>query len=109
VQDRPNYFNLTGYKGAKIEFSSGSGPLTAERVVIIPRSADGETRKVAVRKEIIVAGGLIHSLQILQLSGVGPRALLEPANISVVHELPGVGQNFHDHSWFTIAYNCKNQ
>jgi choline dehydrogenase len=98
VQDRPNYSLLTGYKGTKIEFSSGGGPLTAERVVIVSRSVDGEKREIAARKEIIIAGGKIHSSQILQLSGVGPRALLESASIPVVHELPGVGQNFHDHS-----------
>jgi choline dehydrogenase len=108
VKARPNYSILTGHKGAKIEFSSDSGPLIAESVVIIPRLADEKTTKVAARKEIIVAGGTIHSPQILQRSGVGPRALLESANISVAHELPGVGQNFHDHSWFTITYNCEN-
>jgi choline dehydrogenase len=107
VKTRPNYSILTRHKGAKIEFSSAPGPLTAESVVIVPRSGDEKKTKVAARKEIIIAGGTIHSPQILQTSGVGPRALLESANISVVHELPGVGQNFHDHSWFTISYNCK--
>lgn len=48
-------------------------------------------------KEVILATGAVHTAQILQLSGIGPAALLEPLGIEIVADLPGVGANFQDH------------
>src|SRR5262249_26527273 len=39
------------------------------------------------RKEVILAAGSIGSPQLLQLSGVGPRDLLQKLHISITHEL----------------------
>jgi choline dehydrogenase len=47
--------------------------------------------------EVIVCGGAINSPQVLQVSGVGPAALLEGLGIPVVADLPGVGANLQDH------------
>ena len=47
-------------------------------------------------KEVILAAGAPHSPQVLQLSGVGPKALLSGLGIDVVEDLPGVGLNFQD-------------
>jgi choline dehydrogenase len=47
--------------------------------------------------EVIVCGGAINSPQVLQVSGVGPAALLEGLGIGVVADLPGVGANLQDH------------
>jgi choline dehydrogenase len=107
VKSRSNYVLLTGHKVAKIGFSSGWEPLTAESVLITPRSGNESARTVTANNEIILAAGAIHSPHVLQLRGVGPRALLQKANITVVHHLPGVGQNFHDHSYLGVTYNCK--
>lgn len=59
------------------------------------------------RKEIILSAGAVHSPQVLQRSGVGPRKLLEQAGIEVVKELPGVGMNFQDHTSVNLGFNCK--
>jgi len=56
-----------------------------------------ELKKVSVRREIVLAAGSIGTVQILQLSGIGPSALLKGEGISVVHDLPGVGENLQDH------------
>ncbi|KAF6839480.1 choline dehydrogenase [Colletotrichum plurivorum] len=53
---------------------------------------------VSAKKEVIVSAGAIHTPQLLQLSGIGPKKLLEAAGIDVRVDLPGVGQNFQDHS-----------
>ena len=45
---------------------------------------------------MILAAGAVHSPQILQLSGVGPEALLSKLGIDCVEHLPGVGLNFQD-------------
>jgi choline dehydrogenase len=57
--------------------------------------------------EVILAAGAIHTAQLLQLSGIGPSALLESLGVEVVVDLPGVGQNFQDHWGVTCYYPCK--
>ncbi|KAK1458654.1 GMC oxidoreductase [Colletotrichum cuscutae] len=53
---------------------------------------------VTAKKEVLLAAGAIHTPQLLQLSGIGPKSLLEAGGIDVLVDLPGVGQNFQDHS-----------
>jgi choline dehydrogenase len=57
--------------------------------------------------EVIVCGGAFNSPQLLQLSGVGPAALLRPLGIDVVADLPGVGENLQDHLECYIQYACR--
>jgi choline dehydrogenase len=52
---------------------------------------------VNATREVILSAGSIGSPQILQLSGIGPAALLQQHGIAVVHELSGVGENLQDH------------
>lgn len=56
----------------------------------------GRTWTLTARKEVIVSAGVMHSPQLLMVSGVGPRKTLEQHNISMVADRPGVGQNMHD-------------
>ena len=56
--------------------------------------------EVLVRREVLVCAGPLNSPQLLKLSGIGPRAELAEHGISVVHELPGVGENLQDHLEF---------
>ncbi len=58
-------------------------------------------------EEIITCGGAINSPQLLQLSGVGPAALLREHGIDVVADVPGVGENMQDHLEVYIQYRCK--
>jgi len=57
---------------------------------------------------VILAAGSIGSPQILQLSGVGPGSLLQQHGIRVIHELPGVGENLHDHLQIRMIYKVRN-
>jgi choline dehydrogenase len=59
-------------------------------------------------KETILAAGAIGSPQLLQLSGIGPAALLQRLQIPVAHDLPGVGENLHDHLQVRLQYKVKN-
>lgn len=52
---------------------------------------------VRATREVIVCGGAIESPKLLLLSGVGPAAQLRANGIPVVADLPGVGENFHNH------------
>ena len=62
----------------------------------------------AARRETILAAGAIGSPQILQLSGIGPGALLQQFGIPVTHDLPGVGENLQDHLQLRMAFKVKN-
>jgi choline dehydrogenase len=67
----------------------------------------GETRLAKANREVILAGGAVNSPQLLQLSGVGPAALLRRHGIEVVADLPGVGENLQDHYVIATTYRLK--
>ncbi len=60
------------------------------------------------KAETVLSAGAIGSPQILQLSGIGPGALLQQHGIGVVHDLPGVGANLQDHLQLRMAFKVKN-
>jgi choline dehydrogenase len=59
--------------------------------------------------QIILSAGAIASPHLLMLSGVGPAAHLRHMGIPVVHDLPGVGQNFRDHALVPILFHIYEQ
>ncbi|MGY3572613.1 choline dehydrogenase [Vibrio paucivorans] len=67
----------------------------------------GTITQANAAKEVIVCAGSIGSPQLLQLSGIGPKAVLEQAGVEVQHDLPGVGQNLQDHLEVYFQYHCK--
>lgn len=75
---------------------------TANGVEIVDK--DGHTQRINVKKEVIVAGGAVNSPQILMLSGVGPQEELSRAGVRLVHNLPGVGKNLHNHVAYFINF-----
>ncbi|KAF2017042.1 GMC oxidoreductase [Aaosphaeria arxii CBS 175.79] len=97
---RPNYHVIDSTRVSKILFN-GTQAVGVEYLV----SADGEVSQAFASKEVLVSAGATHTPQLLQLSGIGPKALLDQFGIPVVVDLPGVGQNFQDHSSVNILYN----
>jgi choline dehydrogenase len=67
------------------------------KVTGVELSSSGTVERVEARREVIVSAGAVNSPQLLMLSGIGPADALAAAGIDVVHELPGVGANLHDH------------
>jgi choline dehydrogenase len=59
------------------------------------------------RREIVVSGGVYGSPQLLQLSGLGPAALLQQLGIPVVRDMPGVGADLHDHFNTYLVWRCS--
>jgi choline dehydrogenase len=68
----------------------------------------GNVRTIKAEREIVISGGAYGSPQILLLSGIGDPAELKKHGIDVVHALPGVGRNLHDHLATTIKLRTKN-
>ncbi len=67
----------------------------------------GKMQNIGVRKEILLCAGAVGSPQILMLSGIGPSRHLEKIGISVIADVPGVGQNLNEHPDFVLKYKCK--
>lgn len=68
--------------------------------------AGGELREAAARAEVLLCAGALQSPQLLQLSGIGPAALLKQHGIPVLHELPGVGENLQDHLQIRLGFEA---
>jgi choline dehydrogenase len=58
--------------------------------------------------EIVLAAGSIGSPQLLQLSGIGASSVLATHGITPIHDLPGVGENLHDHLQIRMQYKVRN-
>lgn len=90
VMKRSNLEVLTGVSVSRIVIENGR----AIGVEII----EGNDRKIVrAESEVILTAGAIGSPKLMLLSGIGPAAHLREKNVSLVHHLPGVGQNLHDH------------
>jgi choline dehydrogenase len=68
----------------------------------------GASEEVRARQEVILAGGAYNSPQLLQLSGIGPSALLAALGIEVRHNLAGVGEGLQDHYAPRSVVRVKN-
>ncbi|XP_069950744.1 glucose dehydrogenase [FAD, quinone]-like [Cherax quadricarinatus] len=79
-----------------------------KRAVGIRFEQHGKIRTVLARREVVLSAGAVGSPHLLLLSGVGPAHHLKQHNIPVVLDLPGVGENFHDHpSIFGLSWSVN--
>lgn len=88
----------------------------ATRIIVDGRRAKGVGYRRAgvdltamARREVILSAGALQSPQLLQLSGIGPTALLQRFGIPVVHPLPGVGENLQDHLQARVIFRCTKR
>ena len=86
----------------------------ATRVVMAERKAvgvtyrqGGESWTARAKREVILAAGALQSPQLLQLSGIGPGALLQRHGIPVAADLAGVGGNLQDHLQVRLTYKVS--
>jgi 4-pyridoxate dehydrogenase len=70
-------------------------------------SRGGETLRTHATREVLLAGGVINSPQLLMLSGIGDPAELRTHGIDVKTPLPGVGKNLQDHLSAGLLYARK--
>ncbi|RMZ72537.1 choline dehydrogenase [Pyrenophora seminiperda CCB06] len=62
---------------------------------------------IKANKEVVLSAGSLLSPKILELSGIGQRAILESAGIEPIIDLPGVGENLQDHIRTQSTYELK--
>lgn len=89
---RPNLQVWTGALTRRVLLESGR----AVGIEIEPVEG-GAPLRARAHREVVLAAGAVGTPQILQLSGIGPGALLQSLGIEVRHALPGVGENLQDH------------
>ena len=62
---------------------------------------------IKARKLVIVSSGALGTPSILERSGVGSKNILEKLNISLISDLPGVGENYQDHNLIMYPYKTN--
>lgn len=67
----------------------------------------GAPTEVRARREVVLSSGTVNTARLLQVSGVGPAALVGGLGVPVVHELRGVGENFRDHYASRVVMRAK--
>ncbi|KIY51929.1 GMC oxidoreductase [Fistulina hepatica ATCC 64428] len=102
---RSNLDILTNAQATKINWSSNSSSGLVAESVSYASSSTGTVKNVTVNKEVILAGGVIGSPQLLLLSGVGPEDVITGVGLDVEYELPGVGQHLQDHVYAYVEWN----
>ncbi len=75
--------------------------------VAYQRQRGGAVTEVRARREVILCGGTANTARLLQVSGIGPAALLQSLGVPLRHELPGVGENFRDHYASRVVWRAK--
>ncbi|KAH8897856.1 choline dehydrogenase [Thozetella sp. PMI_491] len=98
--------NSTTPKATGVEFLDGKYLYRAS-----PRSGSstgGVAGTATASREVIVAGGVYNSPQLLKLSGIGPAQELQKFGIPVVKDLPGVGTNLQDHYEISVQGNVPS-
>ncbi len=96
VLHRPNLTVLTDALVERIRVQGA-------RAVGITLRHGGQRVQLDAASEVIVCAGTVNSPQLLLLSGIGAAEHLREHNISVLHDLPGVGQNLQDHPTVSIG------
>ncbi|HVR54159.1 MAG TPA: GMC family oxidoreductase N-terminal domain-containing protein [Pseudorhodoferax sp.] len=102
---RPNFELWTGGQVARLLLerqADGSQRCTGAEVW-----TGGELVTVRATREVLLCAGAVGSPQILQLSGIGPGALLQRHGIAVQADLPGVGENLQDHLQIRAVYKIS--
>ena len=97
---RQNLTVMTDKQVQKIFFNGN------EATGISYKTVNGDIIKVDALKEVILSAGAVGSPQLLMLSGVGPASHLKDHGITIVADMPGVGQNLNDHPDFVLKYKC---
>jgi choline dehydrogenase-like flavoprotein len=110
VKSRSNLVLSTGKKVNEILFDQSLFSIISPKangVQYVSRS-DGSVGMVYAKREVILAAGAVFTPQLLQLSGIGPRDVLQAAGIRVKKDLSAVGANMQDHPNANVIFDLKN-
>ena len=98
---RPNLDVITRATVLAVELVGGRA------VGVRVRGRGRRERVISADREVIVSAGSIGSPQLLMLSGIGPADHLRSVGVTVHHDLPGVGENLHDHPYVACIWESS--
>ncbi len=101
AMERPNLTVRTGALVTRVVVENG-------RAVGVAYQHGPEQHVAYADAEVILSGGAINSPQLLMLSGIGPAAHLREVGVDVVVDLPGVGENLHDHPAAPLVWHTRD-
>jgi len=78
--------------------------LDGQRCTGVEYSSAGKVVLARAEREVVLAAGTIGTPKVLMLSGIGPATGLRRHGIEVTADLPGVGENLHDHPYAFVIY-----
>jgi choline dehydrogenase len=81
--------------------------LEGNRCVGVEYVRDGRLERATAGSEVILSAGTIESPRLLMLSGIGPADHLRALGLDVVGDLPGVGENLHDHLISPLIFSAE--
>ncbi|KAI5642222.1 GMC oxidoreductase domain-containing protein [Phthorimaea operculella] len=81
---------------------------TRQAYAVEVRNSFGGTETIFANNEIVLSAGAVASPQILQLSGIGDPEVLSRAGVKLVHRLPSVGKNLHNHVAHFLNFNIND-
>jgi choline dehydrogenase len=99
ILQRPNLTVTTGALVTRLLFEG-------TRTVGVEYLHEGTLHQARVNQEVIISAGAFDSPKLLMLSGIGDAEQLQALGISVVVDLPGVGQNLQDHILVAVPYEA---
>ena len=102
AEKRPNLRVITNALATRILFDGN-------RASGVEFLHEGKVQKASAAGEVILSGGAFNSPQLLELSGVGKRSLLEEKGIPVVHDAPDVGEHLQDHFYARTFWRCNKR
>ncbi|WP_237152464.1 GMC family oxidoreductase [Oryzibacter oryziterrae] len=100
---RPNLTVKTGVQVLRVVVEKGRA------IGVECAAAGGRSEVIRAEREVLVTSGAIGSPRLLLLSGIGPANQLKSIGIPVVHDLPGVGANLHDHLDLCAIAECTGE
>ena len=129
TQEGVGYFQQTAHKGfrwstakgflrpamkrdnlhVEVKATTSKVIFDGDRAAGVEYIQNGQSKTAVASKEVILSAGAIGSPQLLQLSGVADKALLEKVGIPVQHHLPGVGQNLQDHLQIRLVFKTSER
>src|SRR6201985_3260376 len=83
--------------------------LEGKRATGVEIAFDGKIQRITAGLEVVLSLGAMHTPKVLMLSGIGDQAELKRLGIPVVQHLPGVGQNFQDHTFFAAIWESNDE
>ncbi len=101
ARSRKNLAIMTGYNVDRLMFQD-------KKAVAVKASAGGRSVRISVAREVILSAGAFGSPHILLSSGVGEASQLSDGGVDLVHHLPGVGRNLHDHPAISAVSKSKS-